>query len=258
MAEPVMTFSHVTKHYGPAGGGTRAVDDLDLEIADGEFVSIVGPSGCGKSTLLKLVMGLEPLTGGSIEYRAEATSIQAMTGMVFQQPLLLPWHTVLDNVLVPSALQGRARKRADTGHARTLLGMLGLTDFADRYPYQLSGGMQQRVGIARALLHDPRILLMDEPFGALDAMTRDQLTMDLLDLWERDRKTVLFITHSISEAVLLSDRVVVMTPRPGRIAEIVDIDVRRPRTLDMVNTPEFGRIAGHIRQLLDDTERVPA
>lgn len=251
MTEPVMTFDQVTKRYP---GGTVAVEDFDLEIADGEFVSIVGPSGCGKSTMLKLILDLEPLTNGSITYRAVARDESAMTGMVFQQPLLLPWRTVLDNVLVPSALQGRAQRRNDEDRARRLLAMLGLTDFADSHPYELSGGMQQRVGIARALLHDPRILLMDEPFGALDAMTRDQLTMDLLDIWERDRKTVVFITHSISEAVLLSDRVVVMTPRPGRVADVVDIDLPRPRTLDTINTPEFGQLAAHIRSVLDKTE----
>ncbi|MEU6646930.1 ABC transporter ATP-binding protein [Saccharomonospora sp. NPDC046836] len=253
MTTTVMRFEHVVKQYG---GGTLAVDDFDFSVRDGEFVSIVGPSGCGKSTLLKLIMGLEPLSGGSIEYSAAARSISAMTGMVFQQPLLLPWHTVLDNVLVPSALQSRSRRKADRGRALQLIGMLGLTDFVDSHPYQLSGGMQQRVGIARALLHDPRILLMDEPFGALDAMTRDQLTMDLLKIWEQDRKTVLFITHSISESVLLSDRVVVMTPRPGRIADVIDIDLPRPRTLGTINTPEFGDYARRIRRVLDGTEAV--
>ncbi|MEU3271112.1 ABC transporter ATP-binding protein [Saccharomonospora sp. NPDC006951] len=253
MTNTVMRFEHVSKRYGE---NMLAVDDVDLDVGDGEFVSIVGPSGCGKSTLLKLIMGLEPLTGGSIEYHAHAPSVSAMTGMVFQQPLLLPWHTVLDNVLVPSTLQSRSRRKTDRGRALELISMLGLTDFTESYPYQLSGGMQQRVGIARALLHDPRILLMDEPFGALDAMTRDQLTMDLLTIWERDRKTVLFITHSISEAVLLSDRVVVMTPRPGRIADVVGIDLPRPRTLATINTPEFGEYARRIRRVLDGTEAV--
>ncbi|MFD6099689.1 ABC transporter ATP-binding protein [Nocardiopsis flavescens] len=255
MHEPVMSFDHVSKHYR---GGTVAVEDFHLDIADGEFVSIVGPSGCGKSTLLKLIMGLEPLTGGRIEYRAQARKESAMTGMVFQQPLLLPWNTVLDNVLVPSTLQGRAQRRRDEGRARELLDMLGLTDFAGSHPYELSGGMQQRVGIARALLHDPRILLMDEPFGALDAMTRDQLTLDLLEIWERDRKTVVFITHSISEAVLLSDRVVVMTPRPGRVGDVVDITLPRPRTLDVVSTAAFGEYTRRIRSVLDNAEVVTA
>lgn len=251
MTEPMMVFDHVTKRYP---GGTVAVDDFSLDIADGEFVSIVGPSGCGKSTMLKLILNLEPLTNGSITYRATASNEAAMTGMVFQQPLLLPWSTVLDNVLVPSELQSRAQKSEDTPRAEELLAMLGLTDFAGSHPYELSGGMQQRVGIARALLHDPRILLMDEPFGALDAMTRDQLTMDLLDIWERDRKTVVFITHSIPEAVLLSDRVVVMTPRPGRVTDVVDIDLPRSRTLETINTPEFGELTTHIRSVLDTTE----
>lgn len=253
MTTTVMRFDHVAKRYGEA---TLAIDDFDLEIEDGQFVSIVGPSGCGKSTLLKLIMGLEPLSGGSIEYSAAAKSVSAMTGMVFQQPLLLPWHTVLANVLVPSALQSRSRRKADRSRALELIDMLGLTEFAGSYPHQLSGGMQQRVGIARALLHDPRILLMDEPFGALDAMTRDQLTMDLLRIWDTDRKTVLFITHSISESVLLSDRVVVLTPRPGRIADVIDIGLPRPRTLATINTPEFGEYVRRIRRVLDGTEAV--
>lgn len=249
-ASIAMRFDGVSKKYP---NGTVAVEGFDLDVRDGEFVSLVGPSGCGKSTMLKLIMGLEPLTDGTLEYSAQARSAASATGMVFQQALLLPWHTVLDNVLVPSALEGRAQKRRDTQRARDLLDVMGLTDFADKHPFELSGGMQQRVGIARALLHDPRILLMDEPFGALDAMTRDQLTMELLDIWERDRKTVLFVTHSISEAVVLSDRVVVMTPRPGRIAAVIDVDLPRPRTLDTINTPEFGEIAHKIRQVLDGT-----
>lgn len=254
-AAPIaMRFDGVSKQYP---NGTVAVKDFDLSVRDGEFVSLVGPSGCGKSTMLKLIMDLEPLTGGTLEYSAEARSAASATGMVFQQALLLPWHTVLDNVLVPSSLEGRSQKKRDTQRARDLLETMGLSDFADKHPFELSGGMQQRVGIARALLHDPRILLMDEPFGALDAMTRDQLTMELLDIWERDRKTVLFVTHSISEAVVLSDRVVVMTPRPGRIAAVVDVDLPRPRSLDTINTPEFGEIAHTIRQILDGAE-VPA
>lgn len=246
-----MSFDDVSKRYQ---NGTVAVEGFDLQVRDGEFISLVGPSGCGKSTMLKLIMGLEPLTGGSLEYSAEARTEARATGMVFQQALLLPWHTVLDNVLVPSALEGRAQKRRDAQRALDLLDLMGLADFADKHPFELSGGMQQRVGIARALLHDPRILLMDEPFGALDAMTRDQLTMELLDIWERDRKTVIFVTHSISEAVILSDRVVVMTPRPGRIADVVDVTLPRPRTLDTINTPEAGRIARRIRDVLDGAE----
>ncbi|WP_375002802.1 ABC transporter ATP-binding protein [Aeromicrobium sp. CTD01-1L150] len=251
MSDTAMRFDGVGKEYA---NGTVAVDGFDLAVRDGEFVSIVGPSGCGKSTILKLIMGLESVTSGSIDYRAEAATDAAMTGMVFQQALLLPWHTVLDNVLVPSALEGRTKKRRDRTRAAELVQMLGLEDFSNRYPFELSGGMQQRVGIARALLHDPRILLMDEPFGALDAMTRDQLTMELLDIWDRDRKTVLFVTHSISESVLLSDRVVVMTPRPGRIAEVIDVDLPRPRTLETINTPGFGDVARRIRAVLDSAE----
>lgn len=249
----IMQFDDVHKQYP---NGTVAVKDFNLEVHDGEFVSIVGPSGCGKSTMLKLIMGLEPITRGKLEYSARARSVSSMTGMVFQQALLLPWLNVLDNVLVPSTLDAQSDKRRDTQRARELLELMGLKDFAARHPFELSGGMQQRVGIARALLHDPRILLMDEPFGALDAMTREQLTMELLNIWEGDRKTVLFVTHSIPESVVLSDRVVVMSPRPGRIAAIVEVDLPRPRTLETMSTPEFGEIANRIRVALEGSETV--
>jgi NitT/TauT family transport system ATP-binding protein len=171
-------------------------------------------------------------------------------GIVFQSPLLLPWRTVRKNLLTSPDLH-HARDAATQAKADELLVMLGLEEFGDRYPNELSGGMQQRVGIGRALMHDPRILLMDEPFGALDAMTRDQMGLDLLKIWDQDRKTVLFVTHSIPEAVLLADRVVVMTPRPGRLADVVEVALPRPRRLENINTPEFGEIVLKIRKLLD-------
>ncbi|CNE15901.1 ABC-type transporter%2C ATP-binding protein [Mycobacterium tuberculosis] len=238
------------RYQAKRGRAVLALEDVDLSIAEGQFVSIVGPSGCGKSTLLKIIMGLTRQTTGEVVF-GPSRSHANMLGMVFQQPLLLPWRTVAKNMLISHDLQPRLPRAELDRRVAEQLDMLGLRDFADQYPSELSGGMQQRVGIGRALLHDPRILLMDEPFGALDAMTRDQMGLDLLDIWERDRKTVLFVTHSIPEAVLLSDRVVVMTPRPGRIAEVIDVDLARPRRLEDINTPEFGAIASRIRVLLN-------
>jgi NitT/TauT family transport system ATP-binding protein len=243
---------HIYKRYTTTRsrrGPARVVDalrDVSLSVARGEFVSIVGPSGCGKSTLLKVLLGLTTRTAGEVDFGGPSR-----LGTVFQQPLLLPWRTVTKNLLIPHDINHRLSEQEARERAEAMLSMLGLEEFADRYPGELSGGMQQRVGIGRALMHDPEILLMDEPFGALDAMTRDQMGMDLLDIWERDRKTVLFVTHSIPESVLLSDRVVVMTPRPGRIADIIDVDLPRPRGLENINTPEFGAIVRRIRVLLN-------
>lgn len=232
------------------GGTVRALDDVSLSVRPGEFISIVGPSGCGKSTLLRIVMGLTRQTSGRVTFGASDESHRNQLGMVFQQPLLLPWRTVRKNLMISPDLHG-LHDSATLDKAEAMLAMLGLEEFGDRYPNELSGGMQQRVGIGRALMHDPRILLMDEPFGALDAMTRDQMGLDLLKIWERDRKTVLFVTHSIPEAVLLADRVVVMTPRPGRLADVIEVGLPRPRRLENINTPEFGEIVMQIRKLLD-------
>lgn len=234
------------------GGSVLAVDDVSLRIPDGEFVSIVGPSGCGKSTLLKIIMGLVRQSAGEVSFGRPPEDGQNKLGMVFQQALLLPWRTVSQNLTISHDLRPRRVARREVNQRVTeLLDMLGLSEFADQYPNELSGGMQQRVGIGRALLHDPQILLMDEPFGALDAMTRDQMGLDLLDIWERNRKTVVFVTHSIPEAVLLSDRIVVMTARPGRIADVIEVPMARPRRLEDINTEEFGTIASRIRALLN-------
>jgi NitT/TauT family transport system ATP-binding protein len=251
VTDVAVELRNITMRYqAKRGRAVLALEDVDLSIAEGQFVSIVGPSGCGKSTLLKIIMGLTRQTTGEVVF-GPSRSHANMLGMVFQQPLLLPWRTVAKNMLISHDLQPRLPRAELDRRVAEQLDMLGLRDFADQYPSELSGGMQQRVGIGRALLHDPRILLMDEPFGALDAMTRDQMGLDQLDIWERDRKTVLFVTHSIPEAVLLSDRVVVMTPRPGRIAEVIDVDLARPRRLEDINTPEFGAIASRIRVLLN-------
>jgi NitT/TauT family transport system ATP-binding protein len=235
------------KTYRTRRGSVVALEDVTLSVADGEFVSLLGPSGCGKSTLLKCVAGLEGLTSGEMRVRGRAVdgSPEGL-GMVFQRDLLLDWRTVLDNVLLMAEFQGRNRA-AERPRAVALLERFGLGKFADCHPWELSGGMRQRAAICRALLCEPEILLMDEPFGALDAMTRDDLNLELTRIWQMARRTVLFVTHSISEAVYLSDRVVVMSPRPGRVREIVTIDLPRPRPLSIQGTPAFAGYMAHLR-----------
>lgn len=229
----------LTKTYGEGPRATLALSPLDLSIAAGEFVAIVGPSGCGKSTLLRIIAGLIPRSGGELTVFGKPVSGPVTdVGIVFQQPILLDWLNVLDNVLFQIDMRG-----LDTTAYRTraleLLRAVGLAEFADRRPYELSGGMKQRASIARGLVHEPPLLMMDEPFGALDALTREQMRIDLERLWMDTRKTILFITHSIDEAVLLADRVVVMSPRPGRIETIIPIDLPRPRGLAARKDPRF-------------------
>jgi NitT/TauT family transport system ATP-binding protein len=250
-ASPLIVAHGLCKTYGAGDANTVALQELDFTIYDGEFVSVVGQSGCGKSTLLKILAGLLPFTAGSVALNGtplRGPSKEA--AVVFQSPVLLPWRTVLDNVLLPIEFRGLSRSQYRQ-NALDLLAMTGLRDFAERYPYQLSGGMQQRAAIVRALVQDPKLLLMDEPFGALDAMTREQMNLELMRIWSRSRKTVFFITHSIAEAIFLSDRVIAMTTRPGRIADIIDIDLPRPRDLSVINTDRFGRYATRLRTLLD-------
>lgn len=231
-----------------------ALSAVNFSIGDGEFISIVGPSGCGKSTLLKIMAGLLSYSGGDIAVGGKAiTGPTADVGVVFQAPVLLPWRTIFENVLLPSEIRGTISDAAKR-RATDLLSLVGLGGFEKRYPHELSGGMQQRAAIVRALVHDPKLLLMDEPFGALDALTREQMNVEVLRIWSASRKTVVFITHSIAEAVFLSDRVFVMTPRPGKLAEIIDIDLPRPRSLSMINSDRFGVYAGHIRKLLHASE----
>jgi NitT/TauT family transport system ATP-binding protein len=230
------------------GNDIHALKDIDLDIRTAEFVSIVGPSGCGKTTLLKILAGILHRTAGEVVMAGRSLSGPSRElGVVFQAPVLLPWLTVLANVMVPIRVQRRNRSEFEA-RARALIAMVGLAGFEHQYPNELSGGMQQRVGICRALVHNPSFLLMDEPFGALDAMTRETMNEELQRLWHENRKTILLVTHSIPEAVYLADRVVVMTPRPGRIVDVIDIDLPRPRTLAMQNTPEFGRFVGAIRR----------
>ena len=235
------------KVYRSRRGNIEALRAIDLTIESGEFLSIVGPSGCGKSTLLKCVAGLEKISSGSVlihgeEVRGPPDSL----GIVFQRDVLLDWRTVIDNVLLPVEFRGGSRKGMQ-GRAVGLLSLFHLEGFEQRYPWELSGGMRQRVAICRALLDDPALLLMDEPFGALDALTRDELNIELQTIWDQTKKTVLFITHSISEAVLLSDRVAVMKKSPGEIVEIVDVDLPRPRTFAMRETSEFASLMRRIR-----------
>ena len=245
---PMLRTRSLSLSYRTRRGAIEALRDVNLAVADGEFVTILGPSGCGKSTLLKLAAGLIAPTSGSIEVAgAPVRGPGADIGVAFQKPTLLPWRTVLDNVLLPTHTVGD-KTPASRARALDLLALVGLRDFADNYPNELSGGMQQRVGLARMLQRDPRLLLMDEPFAALDAMTRETLTLELQRIWMRDRKSVLFITHSIPEAVLLSDRVLVMSTRPGSVVEDYRVDLPRPRTLDTLSDPAFVAATQHLRR----------
>lgn len=241
----------VTKIFRPRHGDpVRALEDVTLAVEENEFVSLVGPSGCGKSTLLKLVAGLVLATSGSVRVRGrEVREPYPDAGFVFQSAVLLPWRTVLDNVLFSIEMLGLPA-RAHLERAAALIELAGLAGFERKYPWELSGGMQQRVAICRALVHDPGLLLMDEPFGALDALTREEMSLELLRIWDERRKTILFVTHSIPEAILLSDRVVVMTPRPGRLARVLDIDLPRPRRVDMEFDDRFKAYSDEIRRLI--------
>jgi len=255
---PLIEIDDVGMVYAADSGPVEALRGISLRIGDGEFVALVGPSGCGKSTLMRIVAGLRPVTSGRVVVDGRVvTGPVSRVGMVFQAAVLLKWRSVLDNVLLPAELSGQNPAKF-RDRARQLLELVGLGDFAGKQPHELSGGMQQRASLCRALLLDPPILLMDEPFGALDAMTRDEMNLELLRIWgegridaidasaARRRKTIVFVTHSIPEAVFLADRVVVMTPRPGRVAGIHEVQIPRPRTVQSRATPEFGRLTVQI------------
>ncbi len=237
------------KEYRPRKSApTQALSDINLTVRRGEFISVVGPSGCGKTTLLKILAGLSPKTGGAVRIAGrDVTKPLPEVGMVFQAPTLLPWRTIFDNVMVPAEIQ-RLDPRRHRERAQQLLDMVGLNGFEQKYPHELSGGMQQRAGICRALVHDPAVLLMDEPFGALDAMTREYMNVELLRIWQESNQTIVLVTHSIPEAVFLSDRVVVLSPRPGRIAEVLDIDLERPRDLGVMSSDRAGVYVERIRR----------
>jgi NitT/TauT family transport system ATP-binding protein len=250
IAEPVFRLDGVHLSYASRRGAVLALDGIDIAARPGEFLAVVGPSGCGKSTLLKLVSGLLKPTSGAVHLNGRKVSgPSAEVGVVFQSPLLMPWRNVLANILLPIEIRGLPMAEYEA-KARALIELVGLSGFAKSHPYELSGGMQQRVGLCRALVHDPELLLMDEPFGALDAMTRELMNAELQRIWMEQRKTVLLITHSISEAVYLADRILVMGPRPGRIIGDITVDLPRPRTLDMTESVAFGRIANQVRRAL--------
>jgi len=246
--EPYIRLRDVGKRYDTKSGAVEACSDVTLDIRQSEFVAIVGPSGCGKTTILKMVAGLVPYTSGTITVGGRRVD-RPLTdvGVVFQKSILLDSRNVLSNVMLQIEIRGVDREMYEPV-ARKLLKATGLEGFEEKKPYELSGGMRQRVSICRALVHDPPLLLMDEPFGALDALTREQISMDIQRVWMEKRKTAIHITHSIPEAVLLADRVVVMSPRPGRIVEIIEIDLPRPRRLDRL-PPRFNDYAGRIREI---------
>ncbi|MFL5203323.1 ABC transporter ATP-binding protein [Microvirga tunisiensis] len=245
----LIQIRNLAKTYRTRSGDVPSLRPIDLDVADGEFVAVVGPSGCGKSTLLKLVAGLIPPTEGEVQIGG--VTVQEPpddVGIVFQNPVLLPWRSVLRNVMMPVEVR-KLDRETHLARARKLLSMAGLEDFQAKYPWQLSGGMQQRAAICRALVHDPKIVLMDEPFGALDAMTRERMNLELQRIHHETGKTIMLITHSIPEAVFLADRVVVMSERPGSIAAIYDVTLPRPRNLEIMGHPTFvdltQRIRGH-------------
>ena len=260
MSGPVIEAVEVARTFASRGGVTEALRSVSLSVARGEFISIIGPSGCGKSTFLGIVGDLVEPTAGTIRVNGK-TARQARLdrdyGIVFQTPVLYDWRTVIENVRLPLELAGRSRDERQE-RPRTLLRLVGLEGFHDHYPWQLSGGMQQRVSIARALALGPSLLLMDEPFGALDEMTRDRLNLELLRVWSETSATALFVTHSIAEAVFLSTRVVVMSPRPGAIERIVPIDLPRPRTDKIRSDSRFFELITAVRESLREDPALAA
>ncbi|MCK1728892.1 ABC transporter ATP-binding protein [Bradyrhizobium sp. 142] len=248
MVQPI-TICSVSKSFGVGKGKVEALHDIQLEVRAGEFVAIVGASGCGKSTLLRLVGGLMAPTRGQILIGGKVvTEPSPGIGVVFQTPVLLPWRTVQENVQLPIDIQRSGKEPKRIGELLTLVGLNG---FEHSRPYELSGGMQQRVALCRALVTNPSLLLMDEPFGALDALTREQMNLELQRVWMETGKTIVLITHSITEAVMLADRVVVMTPRPGRIQEIIEVGIPRPRDFSCLRHAEFHRACEQIRVLMN-------
>ncbi|MCB1395638.1 MAG: ABC transporter ATP-binding protein [Rhodobacter sp.] len=255
-SEAFLSIREVSKTYRTLSKGTTvALTPSSFDIGAHEFVSIVGPSGCGKSTLLNILAGLlAPTTGEVVLESRPITGPDDRVGLVFQRPVLLPWRKVIDNVTLPIEVKKLRPKQAYVDKAYQLLEMVGLKGFENAYPSELSGGMQQRASIARTLVYDSRLLLMDEPFAALDAMTRDEMNVELLRIWRAQKMTIVFVTHNIPEAVMLSTKVIVMSARPGRVREIIPVELGE-RGLDLTGNPEFGRIVSHIRGLLDQPER---
>jgi NitT/TauT family transport system ATP-binding protein len=254
--DALIRLEAVSKQYKTRSGvAVTALHDVSVEVAQNQFVTIVGPSGCGKSTVMKIAGGIIDPSSGVVEFDGRPLLRPSpKIGMVFQKPTLMPWRTVLKNVLFPIEMLGLPTVSYEA-KALELLKTVGLAGFENVYPQELSGGMQQRVAICRALIYDPKLLLMDEPFGALDAMTREEMGIELLRIWDEHKKTVLFVTHSISEAVFLADRVLVMAPRPGRLVLDLPVGLPRPRTPDMEFTPEFKRYADQVRDEIYGSKR---
>lgn len=253
-AKPAVVARKATVLYPSLDKPVLALSEVDLTVRQGEFVSLIGPSGCGKTTLLRVIADLEPLSSGEVLVNGRTPHDARMKrayGYVFQSPALFPWRTVLGNVMLPLQIQGRMPAQCEE-IAYEQLARVGLTGFEKKYPWQLSGGMQQRVSIARALGFEPKILMMDEPFGALDEITRDNLNEQLQQLWLREQRTVIFVTHSIAEAVYLSTRIVVMSPRPGRIVKIIESTLPFERDLSMRDSPEFAQLAHEVREALSE------
>lgn len=246
----LLSIRNLRKVYVTRDGELEALGSVSFDVHKREFVSIVGPSGCGKTTLLKIIAGLLEKTEGEIVVNQSSFDRTREVGFVFQKPLLLHWRKIIDNVLLPIEILKLDRKKY-MDRAHDLLKLVGLDGFEQRYPNELSGGMQQRVSIARALIHDPKLILMDEPFGALDAITREKMNLELLRIWSEAQKTILFITHEINEAVFLSDRVIVLSARPSRMVGSYDIELERPRSLQQKATAEFGKYTVDIYQNLE-------
>jgi NitT/TauT family transport system ATP-binding protein len=252
----VVSIAGVSKRFGVGDVAVSALEGIDLSIRSGEFVSLIGPSGCGKSTLLRLIGDLTAPSSGTVLVNgkpARRARLDRDYGMVFQAPVLMDWRTVARNIELPLEVMGHTRA-ARTARSAELLKLVELEGFATKHPWQLSGGMQQRVAIARALAFDPALLLMDEPFGALDEMTRERMNLELMNIWTRTRTTVVFVTHSIPEAVFLSTRVVVMSSRPGRIAKVVDVDLPQPRTVDTREDERYFELVTTVREALRGNE----
>lgn len=251
--QPLISLRNIGKSF--KDGRVRALEDISFDVRPGEFISLVGPSGCGKTTLLRLINGLIPVDEGSVQVMGAAPQPGPDLAMVFQSARLLPWRTVAGNIEFVLALRGLDRKE-QSERALALLGAVGLRDFADAFPHELSGGMQQRVGLARALAVEPKVLLMDEPFAALDAMTREVLRRELLQMWSRRRMAIVFVTHDIDEAILLSQRIVLLRPRPGRVDEIVDVELPEPRWQNDPRTlPAFAAMRDHLWSRIHDMVR---
>jgi len=251
LSDAFIHLENVRKVYRTRGEAFLAVSDVTMDVQAGELVSLVGPSGCGKTTVLKILAGLHGHDGGTVRIGEGGARFDPGrdVGIVFQQALLLKWRRILDNVLLPAEIIGMPMRVARE-RARDLLHMVGLDGFEDKYPYELSGGMQQRAAIARALIHDPKLILMDEPFGALDALTRERMNLELLRIWEESHKTIVFVTHSIQEAVFLGSRCAVLTAGPARMADHFRIDLPYPRKLDIKTTDRFGDYTRRIYALL--------